>query len=84
MLNLVYKNINSHEMIFESKSVYKMAQYLGKDDKQILNNWDVKKIDWQHAITIFEYGLQKFILKEDIKLPKVQIPEQFNSACSTD
>lgn len=47
MLNLVYKNINSHEMIFESKLIYKIAKYLGEEDQKILANWDVKKINWE-------------------------------------
>ena len=57
-----------NEWIFETKNISNLMNFLTIDQSDKFQ-LDVKKINWRYYFYYFNYGLQKFILKENVMPP---------------
>ena len=62
------------EWIYESRGIRELSNWLSESDKQQFLV-DVADIDMKYFILLNNYGIQKYILKENTELP---VPENSN------
>lgn len=73
-MNKIFKFFLDGEWIYESRRVRDLTNWLTEADRESFLV-DVADIDMRYFIVLNNYGLQKYILKENIELP---VPENSN------
>jgi alcohol-forming fatty acyl-CoA reductase len=68
MINEIFKHFNNHEWIFDSQKTLTLFNYLTEEEKNIFQ-LDVTVINWREYLMHFNYGLQKYLLKENVDPP---------------
>ncbi len=64
----VFINFTKKEWIYESQNVERMYQNLQPDQRRKFDLY-VPTMNWEKYFRYFSYGMQRFILKEEVKLP---------------
>ena len=64
----VFEFFTTNEWIYESKKVKFLNDYMAPEERKIFMV-DAADIDVDYFLVINNYGLQKYILKENVELP---------------
>lgn len=68
VLSETFSFFTTNQWIFESTKVTNLINYLSPEEQAIFQ-LDVTKIDWKYFFYHFNYGLQKYVLKENVQPP---------------
>ncbi|KAM3137875.1 hypothetical protein pb186bvf_009956 [Paramecium bursaria] len=71
IINKTFKHFNRNEWIYSQENSLLLMRTLDKSEQNIFL-LDVSTIDWRQYFLNFNYGLQKYILKENVDLPVEQ------------
>jgi fatty acyl-CoA reductase len=70
MINETFRHFNINEWIFASDKTNTLFGSMSADEL-LTYQLDVKVIDWRQYLYIYNYGIQKYILKENVDPPGV-------------
>lgn len=71
-MNRAVKPFVSNEWIFSSTATEELRrEFLSERDSQVFD-FDCRNIDWHHYINFYCFGLQKYVLKEDVEQPQTR------------
>lgn len=68
MINETFKHFNNNEWIYDAAKTISLMNTLSKEDQHTFL-LDVTIINWRNYLINFNYGLQKYILKENVDPP---------------
>ncbi|CAK69516.1 unnamed protein product (macronuclear) [Paramecium tetraurelia] len=72
-INKTFKHFNRNEWVFSQENVLQLMNCLSRDEQGIFL-LDVTEMEWRSYMMTFHYGLQKFILKENVQPPVDEEP----------
>ncbi|CDW87851.1 male sterility protein [Stylonychia lemnae] len=67
-LGSMFEHFTNNEWIYESNQIYNLQAQMSQDEIKEFQ-FDAKTIDWPLYVKIYVYGMQKFILKEEVICP---------------
>jgi 1-acyl-sn-glycerol-3-phosphate acyltransferase/nucleoside-diphosphate-sugar epimerase len=70
-LNKSIRHLVENEWIFDATNSDRLRAHMSAEDFKAFN-FDTTSIDWHQYINLYCYGLQRFVLKEEIEEPRLE------------
>ena len=67
-LSETFSFFTTNEWTFQSEKVNSLINYLTPNEREIFQ-LDISTVDWKYFFYLFNYGLQKYVLKENVEPP---------------